>query len=152
MVQLTSRAARSVIGGLVRWLRRRTGWLLRSRLLDRSVHTLLAHRYALERVTGLPCYQAAARTLAGLDIPTWPDLVIYLDVPQKIVLDRNKGKFADTSILINPVFNASIRDYFAQLEQQGGTRVAWLDATADVQQSLDHATSHIMRLLPGHHG
>lgn len=121
-------------------------------LLDRSLLTLLAHRYALERVTGLPCYQPATRTLAGLDIPTWPDLVLYLDVPQKIVLDRNKGKFADDSILINPVFNAGIRDYFARLDQPDGARVVWVDATAGVAQSVDYATSHIMRLLPARHG
>src|SRR5262249_45341446 len=43
-------------------------------LMDRSVHTLLAHRYALQRVTGLPCYAPAVRAIARSEAPAWPDL------------------------------------------------------------------------------
>ncbi|WP_422773372.1 hypothetical protein ACN28C_10865 [Plantactinospora sp. WMMC1484] len=119
-------------------------------VLDRSVHTLLAHRYALDRVTGLGCYEHASRMMAGADIPTWPDLVLYLDVPQDVVLDRNKGKFADDSIFINPTFNSGIRGYYRRLVDQGSP-VVWIDAAQNVQQTLERATSYVTRLLQGQH-
>jgi len=47
-------------------------------LMDRGAHTLLAHRYALERVTGLACFEPAQRVLTQSQIPSWPDLVLYV--------------------------------------------------------------------------
>ncbi len=44
-------------------------------LLDRSVHTLLAHRYAIDQLTGLGCYEPALKTLSLSATPVWPSLV-----------------------------------------------------------------------------
>jgi thymidylate kinase len=100
-------------------------------LADRSVHTLLAHSYALERLTGIGLLAPSQRLLRESPIPAWPDLVIYLDLPQDAVHERNHGKFAGGSIYIDPGFNAAIRSYFLRLADQEPSRVAWLDATLE---------------------
>ncbi len=118
-------------------------------ILDRSVHTLLAHRYAVEGLTGLPCYEPAVKTLSLSSGPGWPDLVIFLDVPQRAVDDRNQGKFSADSIFIDARFNAGIRGYYESLAAQGDRRVVWLDAELDGDKLRDLADSQIRALLAG---
>jgi thymidylate kinase len=98
-------------------------------LIDRSVHTLLAHCYGLTRITGLDHASLAHRVLAGSDTPLWPDLILYLDVPQQAIDARNKGKFEAGNIFLDAGFNEGIRAYFLRLASQEPQRVIWLDAT-----------------------
>jgi hypothetical protein len=71
------------------------------------------------------------RLLRESPIPAWPDLVLYLDLPQDAVPGRNQGKFPPGSIYTDPVFNAAIRAYFLRLAGHKTSQVAWLDATLD---------------------
>lgn len=66
-------------------------------LADRSVHTLLAHSYALEIMTGIGFLAPSVRLLSRSPIPAWPELVFYLDLPQEAVCARNCGKFQPTA-------------------------------------------------------
>jgi thymidylate kinase len=116
-------------------------------LMDRSIHTLLAHRYAVQRVTGLAVLAPAERVIARSSVPAWPDLVLYLDVPQQTILDRNRGKFAADSIFIDTVFNAGIRDYFSETMEVGKTEIVWLDATLEPEKLVRIAEGHVRRLL-----
>ena len=116
-------------------------------LIDRSVYTLLAHRCALERVTSLICFTTAQGVIAESDAPLWPDLVIYLDVPQDVVHDRNGGKFPAGSIFIDAEFNAGVRAFFADLAEHGEQDVLWLDATLDPTKLIDRAEIRIEELL-----
>ncbi len=123
-------------------------------LADRSVHTLLAHSYALECQTGIGLLAPSQRLLRESTIPAWPDLVIYLDLPQDAVHERNNGKFADGSIYIDPRFNAAIRSYFLRLAGQEPSRVAWLDATlepAELARLSETRLRHVVtrRLIQG---
>ena len=45
-------------------------------LEDRSVHTLLAHSYALQRKTGTGFLTPSTRLLRSSPVPAWPDLVL----------------------------------------------------------------------------
>nr|MDQ2875935.1 hypothetical protein [Actinomycetota bacterium] len=101
-------------------------------LADRSVHTLLANSYALEQLTGLALLGPSQRLLRASPVPAWPDLILYLDLPQHAVQGRNNGKFPPGSIYTDPAFNAAIRAYFSRLAGQKSPRVAWLDATLDL--------------------
>lgn len=116
-------------------------------LMDRSVYTLLAHRYALQRVTGMPFFAPAERVIARSEGPVWPDLVLYLDVTQQAILDRNRGKFPPDSIFIDSEFNAGIRAYFTEAKVRGTLPLVWLDATLDPTKLLDMAELHIRELL-----
>jgi len=100
-------------------------------LADRSVHTLLAHSYALEVMTGIRFLAPSAQLLADSPIPAWPDVVVYLDLPQEAVHDRNQGKFGEDSIYIDPVFNSAVRTYFLRLAYRNTPCVMWLDATLE---------------------
>lgn len=99
---------------------------------DRSVHTLLAHSYALQCMTGTGFLVPSARLLRSSPIPAWPDLVLYLDLPHNAVTDRNQGKFQPGSIYTNQEFNAAIRVYFRRLADRKTPQIAWLDATLDL--------------------
>lgn len=112
-------------------------------VMDRSVHTLLAHRYALQRVTGLPCFEKARRVVARSQDPAWPDLVLYLDVTQQLILDRNRGKFPPDSIFIDPAFNAGIRAYFAGITDSRDEQIVWLDAALDPGELVNLAAACI---------
>ena len=101
-------------------------------LADRSVHTLLAHSYALEQLTGIGVFEPSVRLLRASPLAAWPELVMYLDLPQQAVEGRNNGKFPPRSIYTDPGFNAAIRSYFLRLAGQNAPRLAWLDATLDL--------------------
>lgn len=116
-------------------------------LIDRSVYTLLAHRSALERVTSLRCLTTAQAAVAESDAPLWPDLVIYLDVPQDVVHERNRGKFTADSIFIDANFNAGVRAFFADLAEHGQQDVLWLDATLEPAKLITMAGTRIQELL-----
>jgi len=118
-------------------------------LMDRSVHTLLAHRYALDRVTGLACFAQAERVIARSAVPAWPDLVLYLDVTQQVILDRNRRKFPPDSIFIDTQFNAGVRSYFARATDQEEARIVWLDGTLHPAKLVSIAKGHIKELLRG---
>jgi thymidylate kinase len=117
-------------------------------LMDRSVHTLLAHRHAIQRLTGLACLTPAEGLIAQSQAPAWPDLVLYLDVTQQTILDRNRGKFPPDSIFIDTAFNTGIRAYFADTDRKT-TPIVWLDATLDSAKLLSIAAVHIRELLHG---
>jgi thymidylate kinase len=118
-------------------------------LMDRSVHTLLAHRYALHRVTGLAVLEPAVRVIARSEAVAWPDLVLYLDVPQQTIVDRNRGKFPPDSIFIDPVFNAGVRGYFSGATDRDRARIVWLDATLEPATLVKITEGHIRKLLQG---
>jgi thymidylate kinase len=118
-------------------------------LADRSVHTLLAHSYALEQMTGISVFAPSVRLLRRSPLAAWPDLVVYLDLPQQAVPGRNNGKFPPGSIYTDPGFNAAIRAYFLRLAGQNTPRVAWLDATLDLPELARLAEAQL-RQIAGH--
>jgi thymidylate kinase len=116
-------------------------------LVDRSVYTLLAHRYALERRTGLGLCEPARQLIARSDLPLWPDLVLYLDVPQEAIKDRNHGKFDTGNLFIDPDYNADFRSFFEKLPGAARPAMAWLDATSPPVELCQVAAAHIQASL-----
>jgi len=112
-------------------------------LEDRSVHTLLAHSYALQCRTGTGFLAPSARLLRSSPVPAWPDMVLYLDLPQDAVPERNPGKFPPGSIYTDPDFNATVRAYFRRLASRKTPPVAWLDATLELQDLARLAAARI---------
>jgi hypothetical protein len=112
-------------------------------LADRSVYTLLANSWDLEQITGLALAAPSQRLLRASPVPAWPDVVLYLDLPQDAVQGRNNGKFPPGSIYTDPAFNAAIRAYFSRLADQKSPRVAWLDATLDLPELAQLARAEL---------
>jgi hypothetical protein len=115
----------------------------------RSVHTLLANSYALERMTGIGFLAPSERLLRESPIPAWPDVIVYLDLPQDAVHERNNGKFPSGSIYIDAGFNAAIRAYSRRLAGRESPRVAWLDTTLDPAE-LARLTRALLRHRAAH--
>lgn len=116
-------------------------------LADRSVHTMIAHSYAMEVMTGIGFFELSVRLLGDSPIPVWPELVFYLDLPQEAVRDRNRGKFPADSIYLDPVFNAAIRAYFLRLAGRKAPRVAWLDAMLDPVELARMADAQVRQMV-----
>lgn len=112
-------------------------------LEDRSLHTLLAHSYALQRKTGTDFLTPSRRLLRSCPVLTWPDLVLYLDLPQDAIQRRNPGKFPPGSIYTDPDFNAAVRAYFRRLADEKTPHVAWLDSTLDLPELARLAITRI---------
>lgn len=114
-------------------------------LLDRSIHTLLAHAHAIQRMTGFAVYDrflAIVRETPGI---AWPDIVFYLDAEQR-VLDARYPAVGDPRerLVTDPQFNAGFRSYFLSRNVERSPQVVVLDATratavlgADVIRSLE---------------
>jgi len=100
-------------------------------LIDRSVHTLLAHCHALTQRTGTDFDAAADRIVRPSPLAVWPDLILYLDVGPDTIDRRNRGKFPPGSVFTDPDFNHAIRAYFTTVANAGTPPVTWLDATLD---------------------
>ena len=81
--------------------------------------------------------------LRSSPIPAWPDLVLYLDLPQDAVRERNPGKFPPGSIYTDPDFNAAVRAYFRRLAGRKAPQVAWLDATLELLELARLAAARI---------
>lgn len=118
-------------------------------LMDRSVYTLLAHRYALERITRLKLSLPAQAILAKSDTPAWPDLVLYLDLPQEAIPYRNNGKFDTGNVFIDPHYNAGVRSFFEALADSGQASLLWMDAMLGPAELQDTAEIQIRKLLDG---
>ncbi len=114
-------------------------------IIDRSVHTLLAHCFALRRLLNDDYFGLAQRVIGESTVPLWPDHILYLDVPQCVIEARNGGKFAPDSIFIDAGFNAGVRSYFQQVAEVPGPRVVWLDATVDATMVRALAAAQLRR-------
>jgi thymidylate kinase len=74
-------------------------------IADRSVHTLLAHSYAMQAAQGTGFFAPSVRLLEQAPDAAWPELILYLDLPQTHISARNAGKFPSDSIYIDAAFN-----------------------------------------------
>jgi thymidylate kinase len=98
-------------------------------VMDRSVHTFLAHRVALSQMSGVDFEGPATERVRESSQAWWPDRVVYLDTPQWAIEERNRGKFPEGSIFTRRDFNIAARSYFERLAIDAPSLVLWIDAT-----------------------
>jgi thymidylate kinase len=108
-------------------------------IIDRSVHTLLAHCYAIDKMRQLPYFQLANMCIYSSKKPIWPHKILYLDVSQEEIQRRNNGKFPQDSIFINSEFNAWVKDYFINLQMQFPELVTILNANLSIHEIRSNA-------------
>lgn len=112
-------------------------------LIDRSIHSLLAHCHALTLRTGTDFDAVADHLVRSSPAAVWPQLVLHLDVIPDVVTRRNHGKFPTGSIFVDPVFNRGLRAYFADLAMSRPPDVTWLDGDSDARLLADSAAAAI---------
>ena len=116
-------------------------------VIDRSIHTLLAHCIGVEFHCGRSWFDPALQRLQAADEMVWPDLIIYLDIPLSTILERNRGKFPDTSLFTDERFNAGFRDYFIPTLRVGRTGVRVVDGTISPNEVCLQACEAINAVL-----
>ena len=112
-------------------------------LIDRSIHTLLAHCVALTKLTETDYFSLAQRVLHASTVPLWPDLILYLDVTQETIHARNQGKFPPDSVFVDPTFNTGIRSYFERSLDPSLPEVTWLEGAAGARLLRDLAAARV---------
>lgn len=101
-------------------------------LLDRSVDTLLAHAYALDRLFGYGVYEEACALLARL-AHLRPDRTFYLDAsPAELNRRRERRTEPFDAFLLDSDFLEHFRDYFLQKGLAVATQVSIVDAEQSV--------------------
>jgi thymidylate kinase len=110
-------------------------------LIDRSIHTILAHCHGLGHFQHIDYSQVTETVIAHSTLPLWPDLVVYLDVPQRTVAERNRGKFPRGSVFTDSAFNAGIRCNFLGPPRREHPPLLRLDATRDVRVLSNHVAA-----------
>ena len=115
-------------------------------LIDRSVVTLLGH------CAGLDCRSEPHETVLDDALSflqqdhrsVWPTHIIYLDVDGNTQNQRNRGKFPDGSIFMDPVFNEGFRGFFdSYFWALPGRSGMWLNGAGSQRDILSGA----MRLI-----
>jgi thymidylate kinase len=98
-------------------------------ILDRSLHTLLAHTFAIEMVYEKPIFERALKIVAK-EPRIIPHQVLYLDAPQE-ELERRAEVRANRSARLfrDRDYNAAFREYFVPGLRWNVSSCAELDAT-----------------------
>ncbi|MCP4697439.1 MAG: hypothetical protein GY862_11390 [Gammaproteobacteria bacterium] len=117
--------------------------------IDRSIHTILAHCYALEKVKKEKYYDLAVDMIHNSEAPMWPHIVYYLDIPNKVARTRNKGKFSEGSIFLNREFNEGIKMYFEKAQHEENISIQWINATLAPRRLRDAVCDKINHGLLG---
>ncbi|WP_183085190.1 deoxynucleoside kinase [Trinickia fusca] len=111
-------------------------------LLDRSIHSILAHCYALSVTLLEGCTTLAERMVPSLKQILWPDFIVYLSVPDEEAMARNQRSIARESILMDSLFNNHLADYFSTVHQRHPTLLHHIDA----RQSIDDISQQVYEL------
>ena len=109
-------------------------------LLDRSIHTLLAHRYAISVISRTPTLFLHACQAASSGLAIWPDAIIYLDTPTDLLVQRR----ASRTDYCRPLFkcdsyNACFRDYFLPGLRYGKSTVHVLNGGLPLELLVEQA-------------
>lgn len=115
-------------------------------LLDRSIHSLLAHSLAEQLLGGPPTFDACVALAKGDPHVLWPDLVFFLDVSDAKRAERvepgDQPKwFADAS------FNRALCHYFAEDVGELGDRLVVLDGDPAASVVLADAEARLRERL-----
>jgi thymidylate kinase len=101
---------------------------------------------------GTGFFTPSVRLLGQAPAAAWPELILYLDLPQTHISARNAGKFPSDSIYIDATFNQSVRRYFLRLAERKPLHVAWLDATLDPAALTQQASGQIRHVMTCRNG
>ena len=103
-------------------------------LLDRSVLTLLAFNYALEKQYNIVCYEESYNLIVNSYRAFIPDLTIYLKIGHEELIRRfNTSRRETPNIFIDREFNFHFNNFFQLMCQRNEFRVIALDAERTLQ-------------------
>jgi thymidylate kinase len=117
-------------------------------ILDRSVHSLLAHAYAEERSGGPAAFDSCRSIVLQAADVIWPDLVLLLDVSEENRRARMKpgdeGKW-----FTDPDFNRMFSEYFTADRGVPMKRVVTVDGNGSREDLVEEALAVVEDALQG---
>ena len=125
-------------------------------LIDRSVHTLLAHRFALTQTTELSVFSRSCQIALEHSGVIWPQRVFYIDITQE-GLNARYRKYRPGSrrkcqkhveIFQDPNYNEAFRGYFIPKIQYTSTPVIIFDGLSS-RDVLIHNVLRYIRIVIG---
>ncbi len=117
-------------------------------VMDRSVHTLLAHRFAVSQLLGFDAFGGSCRLASEHHGVKWPHLVLYVDTPQRLLSSRQSPNTPpEASIFIDSDYNALFRSYFIPALRYTMTRTVVIDGTQPADALLKDALAVMQEAL-----
>lgn len=118
-------------------------------VMDRSVHTLLAHRFATAKLLGLDVFAASCKLAAAHARITWPNLILYVDTPQEILNSRQSPESPppEARIFVDPHYNELFRSYFIPALRYTTTPTVVIDGRQSTDAVQSAALAAIQALL-----
>lgn len=127
-------------------------------LMNRSVHTILAHRLVLNRITGMPLFEKSCEIASYSPNVLWPALVVFIDTPKEVLSSRYGGHQPKLSTRAsaqppNPLFNTDtynriFRSYFVPELMCSNNPVIHLDGTT----TIDYLVNQALEIIKSHMG
>lgn len=118
-------------------------------LLDRSIHTLLAHTLGIRAYTGIDIFPDACRAAEQCGSRV-PEITFYLDVPQDELTRRIALRQDRTAAIFqSPIYNKGFCSYFFPTLKWGASRIVALDGTQSVRTLADCVVAQLDAVLPG---
>jgi thymidylate kinase len=133
-------------------------------LVDRSFHTLLAHRFAIERLTHLEVFDLSCKEVKSRPDLLMPDVIFYIDTPQEVLNERYKTRISNVPVSghiqnynytqkMKLVFNKEnynqyFRSYFIPRLLFAGTPVKVLDGRLSINETIENALVQTVKLRP----
>jgi thymidylate kinase len=116
-------------------------------IMDRSVHTFLAHRFSLSRLSGIPIFEQCWE-IAVSEVTSWPSVILYIDVPQTVLNSRYPRRSGELPILRNELFNEGFHSYFVSGQINAATPVFILDGNQSEDELRQAGLEAISLTLP----
>lgn len=117
-------------------------------VMDRSIHTLLAHRLALRSLFGIELFERCCEIALTTGTVQWPSLIAYIDVPQSVLTSRYSQRSGELSILLDPSYNEQFRAYFIPTPRCRSVPLVLLDGKSSEADMADMALASLSRAVP----
>ncbi len=112
-------------------------------IMDRSIHTLLAHNFAMMNMMSWPIFEESTRIAQDDPSVIWPHLVLYVDVPQDILGPRYPSVTPEAEWLFtNPTYNRHFRAYFVPMGELDCTEQT-IDGSLPIEHVVQTAIQYV---------
>jgi len=113
-------------------------------LMDRSVHTLLAHMFSVMKLFRWPVFERSCSIASQASRITWPNLILYIDAPQQILSSRYPPVISTEEMLFtDPKYNEGFKNYFIPRPRYTDTEMVVLDGQSKSDELVMVAETHI---------
>lgn len=117
-------------------------------ILDRTFITLLAHNYAMTKLTKIDFYKPTLNLLTRhFHELVLPDFFVYINTAQKIM--NKRYPINDTSVFCNPVYNTYFKQGYFVLKKTGRFIKESFEFRVETEKLINKALADILTQIRG---